>query len=59
LLAADGTKLVVADVNARVAKQVAQTCGAMVILGSEIVSSDVDFLALCALGGSFNETSII
>lgn len=58
ILDRDGFDLVIADVDVARAERVARKCGASVARPEEILSTDCDVLAPCALGGVMNSTSI-
>jgi leucine dehydrogenase len=57
-LAAEGARLVVADVDADRVKLAADRLGALPVAPDEIVTSPCDVLAPCALGAILNETTI-
>ena len=54
-LAAAGARLMVADVDPRAARAVADETGAEVLDAAEILTAEVDILAPCALGGVIDE----
>jgi leucine dehydrogenase len=58
LLAADGAKLTLADVNAERAKALAAELGAQVVDASEILTLDADLFSPNALGAILTEQSI-
>jgi leucine dehydrogenase len=58
LLARDGARLLVADTNTRLAHEVAARVGATVVDPTEILASDCDVLAPCALGGILDSMTI-
>ncbi len=58
LLAADGAKLVLADVNAERAKALASELGAEAVDAGEIATLDTDIFSPNALGAILTETSI-
>ncbi len=58
ILKREGIELVVADVDASRAGQVAAECGARVLPPDEIVSAECDVLAPCALGGVISRETI-
>lgn len=58
LLAADGADLIVADTNRQAAGRLAEDLGATVGSVDDILASDVDIIAPCALGAILNESSI-
>jgi len=58
LLAKDGAKLILADVNADKAQALAAELGAGVMAADEILSADVDLVSPNALGAILTETSI-
>lgn len=51
LLAAEGAKLVVADIDEARGRQVGVETGAMVVTPSDVLAADVDVLCPCAAGG--------
>ncbi|MCP9953580.1 Glu/Leu/Phe/Val dehydrogenase dimerization domain-containing protein [Actinomadura madurae] len=51
LLAAEGARLVVADINDAVARRVQADTGATVVAPSEILAAEADVLCPCAAGG--------
>jgi leucine dehydrogenase len=57
-LHAEGTKLIVSDVNRAATKQAADAFGAAVVSPDEIVGSDCDVFSPNALGAILNEQSI-
>lgn len=58
LLAAAGAELVVADVDDARARRVADACGARVMAPEEVLTSDVDIVSPCALGGALDEETV-
>jgi leucine dehydrogenase len=58
LLAQDGARLVVADLDPARVERAADEFGARVVAGDEIVGAEVDVLAPCALGGVINDQSL-
>jgi leucine dehydrogenase len=54
----DGAKLIVADIDAARAKQVADEFGAAAVAADAIYSSPADIFAPCALGGIINDRTI-
>ncbi len=55
VLAAAGVRLVVADVDADLARAVAEETGADVVSPEHVLSADVDIVAPCAVGGVVDE----
>jgi leucine dehydrogenase len=58
LLAAEGARLVVADVRAAAVERVADETGAIPVAVETIVAADVDIFTPCALGAILNAQSI-
>ena len=58
LLAADGARLVVADVRAAATERVVKECGAVAVAVQDILQQDVEIFAPCALGAILNAQSI-
>lgn len=58
LLAAAGAELVVADVDDARARRVADACGARVVAPEEVLTSEVDVVSPCALGGVLDEETV-
>lgn len=58
LLAVRGAELVVADVDAARARRVAEGCGARLVPPEEVLTSDVDIVSPCALGGALDEETV-
>ncbi|HEY5101388.1 MAG TPA: Glu/Leu/Phe/Val dehydrogenase dimerization domain-containing protein [Steroidobacteraceae bacterium] len=58
LLAADGARLLVADVRAAATERVADECGAMAVAVESIVAQEAEIFAPCALGAILNAQSI-
>jgi leucine dehydrogenase len=58
MLAADGTRLRVADVRPAAAQRVSDEFGATVVPPERLLSEDVDVFAPCALGAVLNANSI-
>ena len=58
LLADDGAKLVVADARTTAAAAVATDTGAVVVAPDEILFTEADIVAPCALGAVFSEATI-
>ncbi|KAA0078837.1 Glu/Leu/Phe/Val dehydrogenase [Mycolicibacterium sp. P9-64] len=58
LLAAEGARLVVADIDDERARAVADEVGARVAAPEDILESDVDIVAPCALGDAVNEHNV-
>ncbi len=58
LLHEAGARLVIADVNQQAVSAVAERTGAVVVSPEEILSSDVDVLCPCALGGVLDHSTI-
>lgn len=58
LLAKDGVKLTLADVDAERAKALADELGAVAVSSSEIMTVQADVLSPCALGAVLDERSI-
>ena len=58
LLAADGARLIVADVRAAATERVADEWGAIPVAAQDIIHQDVDVFAPCALGAILNTESI-
>lgn len=58
LLAAQGARLVLADVDRQLAGRMAEELGAELAGSEEILAADVDVFSPCALGGILDETSI-
>lgn len=57
-LAADGARLIVADIETPNARAVAEATGATVVGVDEILLADADILSPCALGGVLSSQSI-
>ncbi|TAK09039.1 MAG: Glu/Leu/Phe/Val dehydrogenase [Rhizorhabdus sp.] len=58
LLAADGARLTLSDVDGRRAKALADELGAVVVPAHEIMTIEADVLSPCALGAILDERSI-
>lgn len=58
LLAADGARLTLSDVDGRRAKALADELGAVAVPASEILAIEADVLSPCALGAILDERSI-
>jgi leucine dehydrogenase len=58
LLAQDGARLTIADIDPGRARAIAAELGATVIAASEIMTIEADVLSPCALGAILNERSI-
>lgn len=58
LLAADGSELVVADIDAARAREAEKQFGARVVPPEEILAAECDVLAPCALGAVINRQTI-
>ncbi len=58
LLAADGAKLTLADVDAKRARALAEELGAEAVASSEIMTIEADVLSPCALGAILDARSI-
>jgi leucine dehydrogenase len=58
LLAADGARLVVADVDGERARGVAAAVGAQVVTPAEVLEADVDIVAPCALGDAIDAQNV-
>lgn len=58
LLAQDGARLIVADLDPARVERAADEFGAQVVAGDEIVGVEADVLAPCALGGVINDDSL-
>jgi leucine dehydrogenase len=58
LLAQDGARLIVADIDQGRVERVADELGAKVVGVDAILSAECDVLAPCALGGVLNDTTI-
>ena len=58
LLAADGARLTLADLDARRAQALAAELGANVVPAADIMRMEADILSPCALGAILNERSI-
>lgn len=59
LLAADGARLIVADIDRTKAERVSQSTGAAVMGVDDILGADCDIVAPCALGGILSARSIL
>jgi leucine dehydrogenase len=57
-LAADGCRLVAADIDTSRSSAVAEESGATIISPHEILAADVDVLSPCALGGALSRNSL-
>lgn len=57
-LAAEGTELVVADVRAERANEMAERYDAALVSPDEVLDSDVDVFAPCALGGVLSDETV-
>jgi leucine dehydrogenase len=57
-LAADGARLVVADVNEAAARAVAERTGARLVAPDEIFDVEADVFAPCALGGAISSATL-
>jgi leucine dehydrogenase len=53
-----GARLVVADIDADRVRRVVEECGATAVSLDEVLASDVDVVAPCALGAVINERSV-
>jgi len=58
LIAKEGGKLILADIRAESAREVAELVGGTVVSPDEIRSVECDVYAPCALGGSLNDETI-
>ncbi|MBX6350185.1 MAG: amino acid dehydrogenase [Clostridia bacterium] len=58
LLAADGTKLVLADLESGRARQLAAETGGTAVSAAEILEVECDIFSPCALGGVLNDETI-
>lgn len=58
LLAAEGAKLTMADVNAEHAQALAAKYGSIAVAADEILATETDILSPCALGAILDEESI-
>ncbi len=58
LVAEDGGRVVIADINQDLALSVAESTGAASVRADEILSMDCDVLAPCALGAVFSADSV-
>jgi leucine dehydrogenase len=58
LLAQDGARLIVADLDPARVERAADEFGARVVAGDEIVGAEAEVLAPCALGGVINDDSL-
>lgn len=58
LLAEDGARILVADINQAKAELAAEKSGATVVAVQEILQASCDILAPCALGGVINEKTL-
>ena len=58
LLHEAGARLVICDVNNKVAQQAAHDFSARLVSENEIYSQDVDIYCPCALGGTVNDTTL-
>ena len=58
LLAAEGAKLIISDIDARVTSRAAAKLDALAVPAHEILSVDADIIAPCALGGAINHETI-
>jgi leucine dehydrogenase len=58
LLAQDGARLIVADLDPARVERAADEFGAKVVAGDQIVGVEADVLAPCALGGVINDDSL-
>jgi leucine dehydrogenase len=57
-LAAQGAKVTVADVDAALAQRIAVEIGGKTVAAGQFLSTDVDVLSPCAIGGTVNASNI-
>jgi leucine dehydrogenase len=58
LLAREGARLMIADINVAAVERVAHELGAQIVASGEILSTQAEVCAPCALGGILDEISI-